>query len=125
MTPSSHHDPEKLERAIHETLRALPPRRAPRTLEARVLAELERRAARQHPVEHDDLRLALHREAQRFLRIGRFCDHGKTARGCQVLREQLADRCLIFDNHHFHRGRRHEIWQGKHVAQHTGKTSRC
>lgn len=36
---------EKLERAIHQTLRALPPRRAPRTLQARVLAELERRAA--------------------------------------------------------------------------------
>lgn len=45
MNPSSPHDPEKLERAIHATLRALPPRRAPRTLEARVLAELERRAA--------------------------------------------------------------------------------
>lgn len=36
---------EKLERAIHQTLRALPPRRAPRTLQSRVLAELERRAA--------------------------------------------------------------------------------
>ena len=45
MNPSSPHDPEKLERALHATLRALPPRRAPRTLEARVLAELERRAA--------------------------------------------------------------------------------
>ena len=36
---------EKLERAIHQTLRALPPRRAPHTLQARVFAELERRAA--------------------------------------------------------------------------------
>ncbi len=41
-TPENH---EKLERALHQTLRALPPRRAPRTLELRVLAELERRAA--------------------------------------------------------------------------------
>lgn len=39
-------DPEeKLERLIHRTLRDLAPRRAPRTLEARVFAELERRAA--------------------------------------------------------------------------------
>ena len=43
MKPPSDH--EKLERAIHETLRALPPRRAPRTLEARVLAEHARVAA--------------------------------------------------------------------------------
>jgi hypothetical protein len=35
---------EKLERLIHRTLRELPPRRAPRSLEARVLAEIERRA---------------------------------------------------------------------------------
>ncbi|MCX6952078.1 MAG: hypothetical protein NTV51_07915 [Verrucomicrobia bacterium] len=44
MNPSPEQN-EKLERAIHQTLRALPPRRAPRTLQARVLAELERRAA--------------------------------------------------------------------------------
>ena len=44
MPPSPESD-EKLARALHETLRALPPRRAPRTLELRVLAELERRAA--------------------------------------------------------------------------------
>lgn len=44
MTPSPDHH-EKLERALHQTLRTLPPRRAPRTLESRVLAELERRAA--------------------------------------------------------------------------------
>jgi hypothetical protein len=44
MTPSPDHH-EKLERALHQTLRALPPRRAPRTLESRVFAELERRAA--------------------------------------------------------------------------------
>lgn len=36
---------EKLERLIHRTLRELPPRRAPGSLEGRVLAELERRAA--------------------------------------------------------------------------------
>ncbi len=36
---------EPLARALHQTLRALPPRRAPRTLEARVFAELARRAA--------------------------------------------------------------------------------
>jgi hypothetical protein len=41
MTPS----PEELEELIHRTLRDLPPRRAPRTLELRVLAELERLAA--------------------------------------------------------------------------------
>ena len=45
MTPSPDHNHEKLERALHQTLRALPPRRAPRTLEARVFAELARRAA--------------------------------------------------------------------------------
>lgn len=37
--------PEELEQFIHQNLRALPPRRAPRTLEARVFAELERRNA--------------------------------------------------------------------------------
>ena len=36
---------EQLEQGIHRELRALPPRRAPRTLEGRVLAEIERRAA--------------------------------------------------------------------------------
>lgn len=45
MKPSSENQSEKLERAIHQTLRALPPRRAPRSLEARVFAELARRAA--------------------------------------------------------------------------------
>ncbi len=34
-----------LERLVHQTLRELPPRRAPRALEERVLAELARRAA--------------------------------------------------------------------------------
>lgn len=44
MTPRP--DPEQeLERAIHRTLRELPPRRAPATLEQRVLFELQRRAA--------------------------------------------------------------------------------
>src|SRR5471030_2753064 len=44
MIPSSdHHD--KLEQLISRTLREQPPRRAPRALEQRVLAELERRAA--------------------------------------------------------------------------------
>ena len=37
--------PEELEKFIHQNLRALPPRRAPRTLEARVMAALEQRAA--------------------------------------------------------------------------------
>ncbi|MBI3885017.1 MAG: hypothetical protein HY302_04730, partial [Opitutae bacterium] len=37
--------PEELEQIVHQNLRALPPRRAPRTLGARVLAELERRRA--------------------------------------------------------------------------------
>jgi hypothetical protein len=41
MTPP---DEQKLERLIHRTLRELPPRRAPHSLEARVLAEIERRA---------------------------------------------------------------------------------
>jgi hypothetical protein len=38
-------DPEKLEVAIHRVLRSLPDRKAPAGLEARVLAELGRRAA--------------------------------------------------------------------------------
>jgi hypothetical protein len=38
-------NPDDLERRIDRTLRALPPRQAPRSLESRVLAELERRAA--------------------------------------------------------------------------------
>ena len=42
---SSPENNEKLERLIHRTLRELPARRAPRSLESRVLAELERRAA--------------------------------------------------------------------------------
>lgn len=36
---------QKLEQLIHTQLRALPPRRAPRTLENRVLAAIEQRAA--------------------------------------------------------------------------------
>lgn len=44
MTPMPDND-EKMERLIRATLRDLPARRAPRSLEARVLAELERRAA--------------------------------------------------------------------------------
>jgi hypothetical protein len=36
---------QKLERLIHQTLRELPPRRAPASLEARVLAEVARRIA--------------------------------------------------------------------------------
>lgn len=46
MNPSDH-DPreQKLERFIHQTLRELPARRAPGSLEQRVLAELSRRAA--------------------------------------------------------------------------------
>lgn len=41
----STHDPEKLEASIHRVLRSLPDRRAPASLEARVLGELSRRAA--------------------------------------------------------------------------------
>ena len=44
MTPSPDHE-QRLERTIHRTLRSLPPRRAPRSLEERVLAELARQAA--------------------------------------------------------------------------------
>jgi hypothetical protein len=44
MQPSPESRP-KLERAVHQALRELPLRSAPRTLESRVLAELERRAA--------------------------------------------------------------------------------
>ena len=36
--------PEELEKFIHENLRSLPSRRAPRTLESRVLAALEHQA---------------------------------------------------------------------------------
>lgn len=48
MTPDSHsrRPPEPLEQVVHRALRELPARRAPRSLEQRVLAELERRAAR-------------------------------------------------------------------------------
>lgn len=45
MKPSPEKSSEHLERAIHQTLRSLPARRAPRSLELRVLAELERRAS--------------------------------------------------------------------------------
>lgn len=38
-------DEKKLERTLHAALRELPPRRAPATLEARVMAEIARRAA--------------------------------------------------------------------------------
>lgn len=38
--------PEQLEKLIHQNLRALPDRRAPRSLESRVLAAIEARAAR-------------------------------------------------------------------------------
>lgn len=41
----STHDPEKLEAAIHRVLRSIPDRKAPAGLEARVLAELGRRAS--------------------------------------------------------------------------------
>lgn len=37
--------PDELEQFIHRQLRGLPPRRAPRTLESRVLAAIEQRAA--------------------------------------------------------------------------------
>ena len=37
--------PEQLEKFIHQNLRSLPPRRAPRTLESRVMAALEQQAA--------------------------------------------------------------------------------
>ncbi len=43
MTPSPDHE-EKLERFVHQALRDLPPRRAPASLESRVMAALERRA---------------------------------------------------------------------------------
>lgn len=39
------HDEQSLERLVHQTLRALPPRRAPRSLEQRVLAAIAERAA--------------------------------------------------------------------------------
>lgn len=39
-------NPDPLERATHEALRSLPQRRAPRSLEQRVLAEIARREAR-------------------------------------------------------------------------------
>lgn len=41
----SKHDPEELEKMIHRTLRSLPERRAPRSLEHRVLAAIEARQA--------------------------------------------------------------------------------
>lgn len=44
MTPIPENN-DNLERLIHRTLRELPPRRAPHSLEARVLAEISRRAA--------------------------------------------------------------------------------
>lgn len=45
MHPSPETREQKLERLIQQTLRDLPARRAPNTLETRVFAELERRAA--------------------------------------------------------------------------------
>lgn len=39
------HDPDKLEASIHRVLRKLPDRKAPGGLEARILAEIGRRAA--------------------------------------------------------------------------------
>jgi len=39
------HSPDELEKLIHDNLRSLPNRRAPRTLEGRVLAAIEARAA--------------------------------------------------------------------------------
>jgi hypothetical protein len=44
MIPSPDNNQE-LERLVHQTLRELPPRRAPHSLEQRVLAEIERRLA--------------------------------------------------------------------------------
>lgn len=41
----AHYNPEQLERQIQRTLRSLPDRRAPRTLEARVLAAIAARQA--------------------------------------------------------------------------------
>ena len=41
----STYDPEKLEASIHRVLRSLPDQKAPASLEARVLAELDRRAS--------------------------------------------------------------------------------
>jgi hypothetical protein len=41
----STHDSEKLEVAVHQVLRSIPDRKAPAGLQARVLAELSRRAA--------------------------------------------------------------------------------
>lgn len=43
MTPD--HKPDPFEQSVHRVLRDLPSRRAPRSLESRVLAELSRRAA--------------------------------------------------------------------------------
>lgn len=45
MTPSPGNREQRLERALQETLRNLPPRPAPASLEDRVLAEIARRAA--------------------------------------------------------------------------------
>ena len=42
----SHQNPEELEKIIHRALRSLPDRRAPRTLETRVLAAIEARHSR-------------------------------------------------------------------------------
>jgi hypothetical protein len=44
MSRSPHHH-DDLERTLHQLLRELPPRRAPRSIEERVLAEIARRAA--------------------------------------------------------------------------------
>src|SRR5688572_9106893 len=45
MNPSHETPEQKLERLVQQTVRDLPARRAPRTLEHRVLAEIARRAA--------------------------------------------------------------------------------
>ncbi len=46
MNPQDHKPHDPLERWAGQALRDLPPRRAPRSLETRVMAEIERRAAR-------------------------------------------------------------------------------
>jgi hypothetical protein len=45
MTPHDPHDPDETLALLQQTLRGLPLRRAPATLESRVLGELQRRAA--------------------------------------------------------------------------------
>ena len=84
MKPASDND-EKLERLIHRTLRELPRRCAPGTLEARVMAELER-------TEPDLAEYTLENLTAIFHRL---LEVGAPAKQCRDLHRQIESVVLI------------------------------